>query len=581
MVGLTLIRVEAEHRDEDKGEDRERELGGAPLKRDRQTLCRNSSVEIRSRVTTKRSTSVFTVAKAFSPRVSIDVRVILSSRTRNPQSPAGRGFPIGGDVGVEPQTSYMRSRPSSIGEGRRPYVWHSRTERNRFVKRRQGYRFRLLLTVKPKMSCLRRFVGCSRFVWNELLAQNEIRLERGEKKLGYGAMCEYLAYLKSEYAFLRNVHSQPLQQTLKDLAVGYSRAFNLKLPARRPRFKKKGRPQGIRFPQGFTIDGSCIYLPKVGWVGFRRSRHIEGTPKNVTVSSDGKHWYVAILTEREVNGPVHAATSSVGIDLGVARFAALSDGTFVDGANAFKACEKRLAFYQRRMQRKELFSANWRKAKAHVSRVQRKIVNVRRDMLHKASTTISKNHAVVVLEDLRVLNLTASASGTVRDPGRNVRAKSGLNRRILDQGWGEFRRQLTYKLAWSGGSLLLVDPRDTSRKCSRCGHVDEANRPTQTSFRCVVCDYTANADSNAAVNVLAKGRTGPDRLWRFADWRIVESGSSTCLMRDALKYPRPQTGEHVKCEASLFSGSISYRAGVPRVVSLGLLRPCDSNRNRS
>ncbi len=271
------------------------------------------------------------------------------------------------------------------------------------MKRRQGYRFRLLLT-KAEDELLRRFVGCSRFVWNELLAQNEIRLERGEKKLGYGAMCEYLAYLKSEYAFLRNVHSQPLQQTLKDLAVGYSRAFNLKLPARRPRFKKKGRPQGIRFPQGFTIDGSCIYLPKVGWVGFRRSRHIEGTPKNVTVSSDGKHWYVAILTEREVNGPVHAATSSVGIDLGVARFAALSDGTFVDGANAFKACEKRLAFYQRRMQRKELFSANWRKAKAHVSRVQRKIVNVRRDMLHKASTTISKNHAVVVLEDLRVLN---------------------------------------------------------------------------------------------------------------------------------------------------------------------------------
>ena len=196
------------------------------------------------------------------------------------------------------------------------------------------------------------------------------------------------------------------------------------------------------------------------------------------MSSDGKHWYVTIQTEREVNEPVHASTSIVGIDLGVARFAALSDGTFVDGANAFKAYEKRLAFYQSRMERKKLFSANWRKAKAHVSRVQRKIAKVRRDMLHKASTTISKNHAVVVLEDLRVLNMTASASGTVHDPGRNVRAKSGLNRRILDQGWGEFRRQLTYKLAWSGGSLLLVDPRDTSRTCPRCGQVDEANRAT-------------------------------------------------------------------------------------------------------
>ena len=377
------------------------------------------------------------------------------------------------------------------------------------MTRRQGYRFRLLPT-KAEEELLRRFVGCSRFVWNELLAQNEIRLERGEKKLSYGAMCEYLTYLRSEHAFLRNAHSQPLQQTLRDLAIAYNRAFNPRLSARRPRFKKKGRLQGIRFPQGFTIDGGAIYLPKVGWVGFRRSRQIEGTPKNVAVSSDGKHWYVTIQTEREVDEPVHASMSAVGIDLGVVRFAALSDGTFVDGANAFKAYEKRLAFYQWRMERKELFSANWRKAKAHVSRVQRKIANVRRDMLHKASTTISKNHAVVVLEDLRVLNMTASASGTARDPGRNVRAKSGLNRRILDQGWGEFRRQLTYKLRWGGGSLWLVDPRDTSRMCSRCGQVDEANRPTQASFRCVVCDYTANADSNAAVNVL--GRAGLARI---------------------------------------------------------------------
>ncbi len=323
-------------------------------------------------------------------------------------------------------------------------------------------------------------------------------------------MCEYLAYLRSEHVFLRNAHSQPLQQTLKDLAIAYSRAFNPKLPARRPRFKKKGRPQGIRFPQGFTIASSGIYLPKVGWVGFRRSRQKEGTPKNIMVSSDGKHWYVTIQTEREVNEPVHASTSIVGIDLGVARFAALSDGTFVDGVNAFKSYEERLAFYQRRMERKELFSANWRKAKAHVSRVQRKIANVRRDMLHKASTMISKNHAVVVLEDLRVLNMTASASGTVQGPGRNVRAKSGLNRRILDQGWGEFRRQLTYKLAWSGGSLWLVDPRYTSRTCPRCGQVDEANRPTQPSFRCVVCDYTANADLNAAVNILR--RAGQARI---------------------------------------------------------------------
>jgi putative transposase len=347
-------------------------------------------------------------------------------------------------------------------------------------------------------------------VWNELLAQNELRYERGEKRLSYKAMCEYLVYLKSEHPFLGEAHSQPLQQTLRDLDTAYRRALDLSLPARFPHFKKRHRPQGIRFPQGFAIDGAGVYLPKVGWIGFRKSRAIEGVPKNVTVSFDGQDWYVTIQTEREIVEPVHASASAVGIDLGVVRFAALSDGTFVSGANAFKNQQKRLAFLQRRMSRKRKFSANWRKAKGKVSRLQRTIANIRNDMLHKASTTISKNHAVVALEDLRIPNMTASAGGTVGAPGHNVQAKRGLNRRILDQGWGEFRRQLDYKLAWSGGTLLLVDPRDTSRTCGQCGHVSRENRQTQATFRCLGCGYAANADTNAAINILR--RAGQARI---------------------------------------------------------------------
>jgi putative transposase len=299
------------------------------------------------------------------------------------------------------------------------------------VTRRQGYRFRLKPT-QAEAALLRRFVGCSRFVWNELVALNELRHERGEMRLGYSAMCGCLRYLKGEHPFLREVHSQPLQQTLKDLAIAYQRAFDPTLSARFPRFKKLGRAQGIRFPLGFVIDGCGVYLPKIGWIGFRKSREMAGAPKNVTVSCDGSHWYLTIQTQREVDEPVHASDSAVGIDLGVARFAALSDGTFVEGSNAFKKNQKRLAFYQRRMARKVRFSANWRKAKAKVSRLQRKITNIRNDILHKASTTISQNHAVVVLEDLRITHMTASAKGTVEQPGKNVRVKSGLNRRILD-----------------------------------------------------------------------------------------------------------------------------------------------------
>ena len=303
---------------------------------------------------------------------------------------------------------------------------------------------------------------------------------------------------------MRAVHSQPLQHTLRDLDTAYRRAFNPKLTAHFPRFKKRGRPIGIHFPQKFRINGSSIYLPKIGWVGFRKSREIAGTPKNLTVSCQGDRWYIGIQTELEIDEPVHTSNSAVGIDLGVARFAALSDGSFIDGVNAFQKHRRRLAYYQRCMARKVKFSSNWRKARARVARLQRKIASLRNDMLHKSTTTISKSHALVAMEDLRITSMTASAKGTAEAPGTNVRAKSMLNRRILDQGWGEFRRQLDYKLKWTGGTLVLVDPRNTSRTCARCGYVSRDNRQSQTVFRCAACGYAANADTNAAINILRR-----------------------------------------------------------------------------
>ncbi|MBW9536897.1 IS200/IS605 family element transposase accessory protein TnpB, partial [Escherichia coli] len=129
----------------------------------------------------------------------------------------------------------------------------------------------------------------------------------------------------------------------------------------------------------------------------------------------------------------------------------------------------------------------------------------RRDYLHKVTTTVSKNHAMIVIEDLKVSNMSKSAAGTVSLPGRNVRAKSGLNRSILDQGWYEIRRQLEYKQLWSGGQVLAVPPAYTSQRCAYCGHTAKENRLSQSKFRCQVCGYTANADVNGARNILAAG----------------------------------------------------------------------------
>jgi putative transposase len=199
------------------------------------------------------------------------------------------------------------------------------------------------------------------------------------------------------------------------------------------------------------------------------------------------------------------ASTAIGIDLGIARFATMSDGRFVAPLNSFQKHQIRLARYQRRMARKVKFSSNWKKAKAKVTKANIDIANARKDFLHKTTTTISKNHAVVCIEDLQVRQMSGSAAGTREEPGKNVRAKSGLNRSILDQGWGEFRRQLEYKMQRSGGLLLAVPAHHTSQTCPECSHVSAANRITQARFLCVQCGYENNADIVGASNILERG----------------------------------------------------------------------------
>ncbi len=208
---------------------------------------------------------------------------------------------------------------------------------------------------------------------------------------------------------------------------------------------------------------------------------------------------------REVEQPVPHGPA-VGIDVGIARFATLSDGTFVAPLNSFKKHEQRLAKYQRRMSRKTKFSNNWKKAKARVQRIHARIANARNDFLNKTSTTISQNHAFVCIEDLRIGSMSKSSAGTSELPGKKVARKSGLNKAILDQGWFEFRRQLEYKTAWRGGFTVAVPAAYTSQTCPSRGHVAKDNRKTQTLFACIACQYENNADHVGAINVLERGQ---------------------------------------------------------------------------
>ena len=376
------------------------------------------------------------------------------------------------------------------------------------MQRRQAFQYELLPHAETQRQ-LRRFAGSCRFVYNQALALQKANHEAGKKHLSYVTMAAWLPQWKREVGqeWLKDTPSQALQHALKHLDKAYQNFFAKR--ADFPRFKRKGSGDSFRYPDPKQIKldqgNSRIFLPKLGWIRYRNSREVWGELRNVTVSSQGGKWFVSIQTRREVELPATPVTTAIGIDLGIARFATLSDGSYIAPLNSFKRKAAKLAKYQRRMAHKQKFSNNWKKAKAKVQKIHTQIANARRDFLHKATTTISQNHAMVFVEDLQVQNMSKSAAGTAENHGKNVAQKSGLNKAILDQGWGEFRRQLDYKTAWNGGMLIAVPAHHTSQTCPCCGHVSKDNRQTQARFACVECGYENHADVVGAINVLERG----------------------------------------------------------------------------
>ena len=355
----------------------------------------------------------------------------------------------------------------------------------------------------------RKFSGACRFVFNKALALQKENYEAGNKYISYVEMAKKLTEWRNstETSWLSEAPCHSLQHALKDLDRAYKNFFAGR--AEFPRFKKKWSRSSFRFPDAKQIKldqaNSRIFLPKLGWVRYRKSREVIGKLRNVTISSNGTKWFVSIQIEREVKSPRHAATTSIGIDVGITRFATLSNGDYIAPLNSFKKHQQRLTKYLRRMSRKVKFSKNWKKAKSKVQKVHIDITNARKDYLHKITTTISKNHAVVCVEDLQVRNMSKSASGTSEQPGKQVKQKSRLNRSILDQGWGLFRGQLEYKLEWNGGILVDVPAQNTSITCPKCEYISKENRKTQLKFECINCKYQNHADVVGAINILERG----------------------------------------------------------------------------
>lgn len=398
---------------------------------------------------------------------------------------------------------------------------------------RKAYKFKIKTNKKEKIF-FTKVAGCVRLIWNKSLALQKANCEyinqqfvklggysmnEGEaKKLKKSLYKEYFPtdfdiitkalvpiWKKSkELAFLNECPAQSLQKPIIDLKNAFFKAFTKKSCF--PKFKKKGHRNSIYFSSHFKIKNDKVFLSKLGWVKFFKTRNIEGVIKNITVTSDGfGNWFVSFCTEQERNIE-RKNLGEIGVDLGIANFAALSNGEIIKKPESIKnllAIKKRVA---RSVSRKKIGGKNRAKAVLVLRKVEAKIANIRKDFLQKTSTLLSKNHAIIVVEDLKILNMSKSAKGTIENPGVNVKAKSGLNREILANGWGDFRTMLKYKQEHSGGIFLTVNPINTSRKCSCCGVIDQNSRVHQKCYACLHCGYEIHADTNAAINILAAGR---------------------------------------------------------------------------
>ena len=377
---------------------------------------------------------------------------------------------------------------------------------------RKAYKYRLEPNAE-QASRLAVLCGHARFVWNQGLRHCLSEIENGNKLPNAYALNKLIPVWKKDpdLDWLKDGNAVTYQQKLGDLTTAWKRYFDKSLDADKPKFKKKGKNQDsirfVQFDKYCQLDGKRVKLPsKLGWVKFRKSQEVQGVIKNCTVSNKSGHWYISLQVEQEVAEPEHDSKSAVGVDVGIAKFVTLSDGSHLKPLNAFRQHEQRLAIEQRKLARKVNFSENWKKQKAKIQKIHTCIANCRKDFLHKSSTEISKNHAMIAIEDLRVSNMSKSAKGNSEEHGKNVAAKSGLNKSILDQGWYEFRRQLEYKQLWNGGLVVPVPAQYTSQTCPCCSHVSKENRQTQASFECVECGYTNNADIVGALNILERGQ---------------------------------------------------------------------------
>jgi putative transposase len=363
------------------------------------------------------------------------------------------------------------------------------------VKQKRAYRYRFYPTVEQAKMLVRIF-GCVRYVYNWALRLRMEAYRQRKQHLYYSDTSAALTVLKqqTEKAWLNEVSSVPLQQTLRHLDSAYRNFFEGR--AGYPNFKSKRGVQSATFTRSsFQWDGTLLTLAKMNTpLDIHWSRHLpEGSiPSTVTVSKDtANRYFISILVDEEIQ-PLTLAPEAVGLDLGLKSMVILSTGETVGNPKFFVKDERKLARAQRRHARKKKGSKNREKARVKVARIHARIADRRRDFAHKLSTRIIRENQYVCAESLAIKNMVKN----------HTLAKS-----ISDVGWGEFLCQLEYKAKWYGRTFIKINRwYPSSKQCFDCKYVLDDLDLGDRYWLCPACGVHHDRDVNAARNILAAGQ---------------------------------------------------------------------------
>ena len=352
------------------------------------------------------------------------------------------------------------------------------------------YRFRLEPTREQEAQFLR-FAGCRRFVWNYGLARKQEVYKATGEGIGYNALAAELVTLKKcpDTAFLKECHSQVLQQTLMDLDKAFTAFFEKR--ARFPRFKaRKLSLPAFRIPQNVSIIDGKVFIPKVGLVRARLHRPMEGTIKGATIKQEaGGHWYVVFVSHLELPDVAPTCENPVGIDVGLTSFLTLDSGEKVEPPKFYRKAERKLKRLQRQLSRCQKTSRNRTLAKLRVAKHHRRTANQRNDFLHKLSARLVAECDTLCIEDLNLKGLV----------------KTKLAKSFSDAALGSFFQMLNYKTAYRFGQVVKVGRfYPSSKTCHDCHNVQHLGL-SDREWMCTGCGAIHDRDTNAAKNILSEG----------------------------------------------------------------------------